>query len=190
MSLQSVGQLQALNDIMREQFGTWAVCSAMVLGVAGGNGLEHADPAQYETVYGVDVNGAYLRETAARFAAWGPRLQLIEADLTDENVCLPRAELLIADLLVEYIGCACFQKVVRQVCPRYVSCVIQTDGAVGWVSDSPYLHVFDGLETVHRSIDPSALGDALRAIGYRQLSAGIRPLPNSKQLIRMDFAAS
>ncbi len=190
MGLQSVGQLQALNDMMREQFSAWPVSSAMVLGVAGGNGLEHADPAQYDTVYGVDVNNAYLRETAARFAAWGPRLQLIEADLTDEDIHLPRTELLIADLLVEYIGCACFQRVVRQVCPRYVSCVIQADGAAGWVSDSPYLHVFDGLEAVHRSIEPAALEDALRAIGYRRLSAGIRPLPNGKQLVRMDFAAS
>ncbi len=41
MSLDSVKQLQAMNKIMEEQFETYPVSTAMVLGVAGGNGLEH-----------------------------------------------------------------------------------------------------------------------------------------------------
>ena len=40
MSLGSVAQLQAMNKIMKDQFGDYPVTSAMVLGVAGGNGLE------------------------------------------------------------------------------------------------------------------------------------------------------
>ena len=43
------------------------------------------------------------------------------------NVDYSRAELLIANLLVEYIGCGCFRQVVQQVEPIYVSCVIQVN---------------------------------------------------------------
>ena len=41
MSLTSIQQLQALNKLMEGQIMTWPVSSAMILGVAGGNGLEH-----------------------------------------------------------------------------------------------------------------------------------------------------
>ncbi len=43
MSLASVKQLQALNEMMKKQFEAYPVESAMVLGIAGGNGLEHVD---------------------------------------------------------------------------------------------------------------------------------------------------
>lgn len=41
MKLQSVMQLQALNEMMKEQFSAYQVRTVMVLGAAGGNGLEH-----------------------------------------------------------------------------------------------------------------------------------------------------
>ena len=41
MSLDSVRQLQALDSIMKKQFAAYPVETAAVLGVAGGNGLEH-----------------------------------------------------------------------------------------------------------------------------------------------------
>lgn len=41
MSLDSVYQLQVLNAMMNEQFYTYEIKTMMILGVAGGNGLEH-----------------------------------------------------------------------------------------------------------------------------------------------------
>ena len=43
MKLDSVQQLQTMNAIMRGQFAELPTKTAMVLGVAGGNGLEHVD---------------------------------------------------------------------------------------------------------------------------------------------------
>ena len=65
MKLDSVRQLQGLNHLMRSQLNAFPASSVMVLGVAGGNGLEHIRDGQFEKVYGVDVNAAYL-EAAAR----------------------------------------------------------------------------------------------------------------------------
>ena len=142
MSLDSVKQLQTMNRIMEDQFEAYPVSTAMVLGVAGGNGLEHIRQDKYRTVYGVDINGDYLRAVSKRYAVLSNVLKCLKIDLIHDADQLPEAQLLIANLLIEYIGYDVFRKVVCKVNPEYVSCVIQlnTDDKP-WVSDSPYLHV-------------------------------------------------
>ena len=69
MSLADVYQLQGMNEMMKEQFYTYGVRSLMILGVAGGNGLEHIDKASFQAVYGVDINQCYLEECRTRYKA-------------------------------------------------------------------------------------------------------------------------
>lgn len=85
MQLPSVMQLQAMNDIMYDQFYRYDISSIMILGVAGGNGLNHIKPDVFNRVYGVTN-------------------------------------------------------------PTYISSIIQVNIDAHFVSDSPYLHKFDGLE--------------------------------------------
>ena len=68
MSLDSVRQLQALNYIMKEQLTAYPVDTVMILGVAGGNGLEHISREKYRKVYGVDINEEYLKAVSERYA--------------------------------------------------------------------------------------------------------------------------
>ena len=190
MSLDSVRQLQALNALMRDQLEAYPVRTAMILGVAGGNGLEHVRREKYDAVYGVDLNREYLHAAAARFPELDGVLRLLELDLTREAEKLPRAEFVIADLLVEYIGYEAFQRVLRQVAPLYVSCVIQINtDAEEWVSDSPWLHAFDGLDAIHHRMEPAALSEKMAEIGYRRILQAAAPLPNGKRLLRLDFGA-
>ena len=125
MSLDSVKQLQTMNRIMKEQFEAYQVTTAMVLGVAGGNGLEHIRGDKYQTVYGVDINGDYLRIVTERYAVLSDILKCLKLDLMRDTEQLPEAQLLIANLLIEYIGYDVFQRVICKVNPEYVSCVIQ-----------------------------------------------------------------
>lgn len=187
MKLDSVQQLQSMNRMMKGQLSAYPARSVMILGVAGGNGLEHVDPDKFHTVYGVDINGAYLKAVQERYPALAGRLECIQADLTRQTDRLPRAELLIANLLIEYIGYGCFQNAVRQVEPEYVSCAIQINLEGNWVSDSPYIHVFDGLDRVHHQMEEDALCRAMAEIGYTRLARLEMPLPNGKKLIQADF---
>jgi len=187
MKLDSVKQLQTMNEMMRGQLGAYPVSSVMVFGVAGGNGLEHIPKGKYQKVYGVDVNPAYLKETARRYPDLDGLLECLCIDLLDEADKLPKAELVIANLLIEYIGYGCFQKAVRRAGPKYVSCGIQINMEDNWVSDSPYLHVFDGLEKVHHQMEANALEKAMLEIGYRLIKTAEYMLPNGKKLVRMDF---
>lgn len=190
MKLDSVQQLQTMNGMMQEQFNSYPVSSVMILGIAGGNGLDHIQKEKFERVYGVDVNSAYLKEAARRYSHLDGVLQCICTDLLDGADKLPRADLVIANLLVEYIGYKCFQNVIQQVRPKYVSCIIQINVEDGWVSDSPYLRVFDRLEQVHHQMEEHALKKAMLEISYHTINVFERTLPNGKKFVQMDFEYS
>lgn len=187
MSLDSVCQLQALNQMMKEQFEAYEIRSVMILGIAGGNGLEHIDESKIKKVYGVDVNRDFLTECEKRYAHLEGTFEAVCADLLSEDLQLPSAELVVANLLVEYIGYECFEKVIGQVKPKYVSCIIQINTGDTFVSDSPYLHAFDCLGEVHHQMEETALTESMQRIGYVPGRILLRELPNGKKFIRLDF---
>lgn len=187
MSLDSVFQLQALNRMMKDQFYAYSVQSIMILGVAGGNGLEHIDRQIISKVYGVDINKGYLDTCVKRYPELWGILDIIHADLTQERSELPYADLVVANLIIEYIGYGCFQKTVQQIFPKYVSAIIQINDDAGFVSDSPYIHAFDRLDEVHHQMEETALVGAMEQIGYRKIVQMGHDLPNGKKLVRIDF---
>ena len=188
MSLESVYQLQVLNEMMKEQLSAYDIESVMILGIAGGNGLEHIDRHKIKKVYGVDVNQSFLTECRKRYSGLDDVFVPICTDLLADNLQLPQSDLLVANLLVEYIGYDCFQKVVGSVAPAYVSCIIQINTGNSFVSDSPYLHAFDCLETVHHQMEEEALINCMSEIGYRKGEQLEQELPNGKKFVRIDFS--
>ncbi len=187
MKLDSVMQLQTMNEMMKGQFDTYPISSIMIFGVAGGNGLEHIQKDKFERVYGVDINSSYLQAIIQRYPELNGLLECLCINLIDETNKLPKADMVIANLLIEYIGYECFQKAVRQVNPKYVSCIIQINIEDNWVSDSPYLHVFDGLEQVHHQMEENALENTMLEIGYHIIKTLEHLLPNGKKLVQIDF---
>ena len=188
MSLDSVQQLQMLDSLMKDQLNDYDVSTAMILGIAGGNGLDHVNKDKYSKVYGVDINEDYLKEVSKRYSHLSDVLCCLHLDLIKENERLPHAELLIANLLIEYIGYEAFQKTVMSVAPKYLSCVIQINtDEKNWVSDSPYIHVFDRLDEVHNQMEQDELVSVMEGAGYQKILEETESLPNGKALVRIDF---
>lgn len=187
MKLDSVLQLQNLNQMMENQFNNYPASSVMILGIAGGNGLEHINRNKFTKVYGVDINHEYLEAVKERYADISDILECLQLNLLEETDKLPKAELLIANLLIEYIGYDCFQKAVKQVAPKYISCIIQINVDDSWVSDSPYIHAFDDLDKVHHQMDENSLIQSMKSIGYKKIAQAEKPLPNGKKLVQLDF---
>jgi hypothetical protein len=187
MRLDSVCQLQAMNAMMKDQLSRHPAETVMLLGIAGGNGLEHIDPRKVQTLYGVDINQKYLTACAERYPELKNTLVCIQADLTASVLELPPAELVIANLLVEYIGYECFQNILFVVRPAYVSCIVQVNTGSEFVSDSPYTYVFDGLASVHHPMEESALASVLLASGFQLTGRLEKGLPNAKKLVCLDF---
>ena len=188
MSLDSVKQLQLMNRIMKSQFEDYPVDTVMILGIAGGNGLEHINIKKYKKVYGVDINELYLQETQKRYSNLADILQCLHLDIVCETEKLPQSQLLVANLLIEYIGYDAFVRAVNIINPEYISCVIQinTDEEM-WVSDSPYIHAFDGLDEIHHQMESDVLNEKMNSIGFKLILQDMTELPNSKALVRQDY---
>lgn len=187
MSLEEVSQLQALNQRMKVQLSDKAYSTVMILGIAGGNGLEHVSREQYTSIYGVDINGEYLKQCEIRYPMLKDCFHPVQVDLMQEEISLPHVEYVIANLVVEYIGYEHFQHAIAAVAPEKVSCVIQVNGDQGFVSSSPYLHAFDELEQVHVPMEESVLIQTMENIGYCKTEEQVQGLPNGKKLVQMDF---
>ena len=187
MQLDSVMQLQVLNEMMIGQFYTYPVSSIMIFGIAGGNGLEHIQKDKFDKIYGIDINPLYLQAVIQRYSELNGLLECLCIDLINETNKLPKADMVIANLLIEYIGYGCFQKAIVQASPKYVSCIIQINMEDNWVSDSPYLHVFDGLEQVHHQMEEQSLEKAMLKIDYHTIKTLEHLLPNGKKLVQIDF---
>jgi hypothetical protein len=187
MSAPQVGQLQALSAVIKRQLKRHSPGSVCVLGVAGGNGLEHIDPVCVRKVYGVDVSEDYLDACAQRFVSLGDALVLLRLDLKDEACRLPQADLVIANLLVEYIGADTFARLIASSRPAAVCCAVQQNVEADFVSVSPCADALQRIGDIHEDIAPETLAAALEDIGYRQVYREDVSLPNGKRLICMDF---
>ncbi len=192
MSDARVGQLQQLHAITGEQLCEYSPRAIGVLGVAGGNGFDLIDPQTTDAVFGYDVNADYLDACEARYRdGLGNRLHLIEA-CVDRLLRIERVDLLIANLVIEYLGVEEFASFAGANAGSIgvLSCVIQRNGAAGFVSSTAYTSSFDILASVSSDIEPETLESAMLGAAFVAVSRCEYPLPNGKTLIRQDFRPS
>jgi hypothetical protein len=182
-----VGQLQRLHDITEEQLAAYPSQAIGVLGIAGGNGLDLIDPETTDAVCGYDVNPDYLAACEARYRDdFGDRLHLIETRI-DRSVTIGRVDLLIANLIIEYVGIDEFVAFAganaRSI--GVLSCVIQRNDAEGFVSSTDYASSFEALASVSSDIDPenadlSDVGRRVRSPGAPRVSLAERQSPGAR----------
>jgi hypothetical protein len=75
-----------------------------LLGVAAGNGLDNIDISTTQKIYAVNINRNYLDICKQRYHYLGSSLEVLCIDLTDDAVILLYTNLLICNLIIEYIG--------------------------------------------------------------------------------------
>jgi hypothetical protein len=189
MSDAQVGQLQRLRDITGEQLAAYPSRTIGVLGVAAGNGLDLINPETTDAVYGYDINADYLEACQTRYRNdLGDRLHLVETNI-DRSLAIERVDLLIANLIIEYVGAEEFAAFAAANARSIgvLSCVIQRNDAAGFVSSTDYASSFEALASVSSDIDPETLDSAMSKAGFAALGRCEYPLPNGKTLIRQDF---
>ena len=187
MSLDTIQQLPILNNVMKKQLQSYEVNSVIILGIAGGNGLEHIDTQKTDIVYGVDINEKYLEVCRQRYSKLNGHFKTVCVDLTNKDVKIPKAELVIANLFVEYVGYDAFAHHIKVMSPKFISIIIQINEQDGFISESPYIHAFDRVSEVHHQMEENKLSDTLAEIGYSKLYREDIPLPNGKKFVQVDF---
>ncbi len=104
MALPEVAQAALLADIFEQALREHAPPSVAILGCAGGNGFDRIDSQVTNRVVGIDINPAYVQTARERFERQLPRLELIVADLKQDEVKIAPVDLVFAALLFEYVN--------------------------------------------------------------------------------------
>ena len=103
MSSAGVQQLTALAELFQCALDHSIPKSVAVLGVAGGNGLEHIDCTVTKRIIGVDINQRFLDVVHQRFGTL-PGIELHCCDLAKQPFRLAPAALVHAALIFEHVG--------------------------------------------------------------------------------------
>src|SRR5664279_4546914 len=104
MSHHMVGQAVLLNALTKKYLEEIKPSTAVFLGIAGGNGLEHIDHTITKSVYGIDINPEYLHTASERLQHTIPSLQLLNLDITRHPETICQADFIWAALVLEYTG--------------------------------------------------------------------------------------
>ena len=189
MSHDNVYQLQKLNEIMKEQFQDNKHENVGVLGVAGGNGLNNIDISNVRKVFAIDVNREYLNVCRERYDYMGEILETICRDINDKEFSFPKTDLIVCNLIIEYIGEEQFVAIVERNKEniKLISCVIQDNEKNSFVSDSEYSSHFTPIASINHDINDNKLKNLFAKIGFNCVKTKNYNLPNNKSFIRMDF---
>lgn len=192
MKSDAVFQLQTLNQITKEQFESYGREIVGILGVAGGNGLDEIDLNTTKKIYGFDINKDYLDVCQNRYSYMGNTLELVQCDISDNSFTLPKTDLIIANLIIEYVGAATFVSLINQNRNQVevVSCTIQKKQADGFVSQSNYISAFDPLLSISNDVDSKEIIKLFSNEKFSCIKNKEYTLPNGKIFIRLDFKKS
>ena len=126
MGSDAANQLGPLADLFGEALARLRPRSVAVLGVAGGNGLQHLDGAITARVVGIDINPGYLAATRQRYPELRG-LELVCADLAHDAIDIEPVSLVHAALVFEHAGIGrCLDNAVSLVAPGgHLSVVLQ-----------------------------------------------------------------
>jgi hypothetical protein len=187
----AVKQLSALSELFTHALEICVADSVAVLGIAGGNGLEHVDYAAINRIVGFDINARYLDEVRRRFGQH-PNLELHCVDLSRDELRVAPVALVHAALFFEHAG-------LDRALDNALSLVAR-GGNLSVVLQLPErdqrgvtLTSYPSMQTLTESfslVDVSHFRGLVEKQGFRLLSEELRPLSTGKTLWFGIFASA
>ncbi|MEP7354011.1 MAG: methyltransferase domain-containing protein [Acidobacteriota bacterium] len=182
MSDANVDQLQPLAELFAEALGGYEPASIAILGIAGGNGLEHV-PSRVARIVGVDINADYISVVRERYA----NLSTLELHCLDlaHPTATSSVEAVVwvhAALLFEHAG--------MDVCLKSALSLVQATGTLSVVLQLPATGSTDVASTGFTSmqllkdefalIDPNEFTARVSQAGFKLQRESRRALPGGK----------
>ena len=176
-----IRQLDALSDLFAEALGWCRPLSVAVLGVAGGNGLDHIDTKITTRIVGLDVNPQYLEAVRERYSHL-PGLEIHCLDLSEQDVGLEPVQLVHAALIFEHAGTdRCLENAISMVVPGgNLSVVLQLPTESGQTVGTSQFSSIQLLKAHFSLIGAAWLCESLTRRGLRLVHQTIRPLAAGK----------
>lgn len=183
MNSTGVEQLTALAELFKYALDRGTPKSVAVLGVAGGNGLEHVDRTVTKRIVGVDFNQRYLDAVQQRFGTF-PGIELHCCDLAQEDLTAAPVELVHAALIFEHAGLGrALENALSLVAPggRF-SVVLQLPSESEQVVACTSYASMQTLKEGFRLIGVNEFQHLLSQRGFQPLAQTRRPVPGGKAL--------
>jgi len=182
-------QLSVLSDLFGEALMVRRPSSVVVLGVAGGNGLERIDGNLTHRVVGIDIHPQYLDAVRARFCEL-QGLELLCADLAHEKLHVEAVDLVHAALIFEHAGVEqCLENALSLVGTNgALSVVLQLPGEVPQVSETAVASI-QTLKEEFCLIDSHAMHALLHQRGLEAVWESQRQTPEGKRFWLGIFSA-
>jgi hypothetical protein len=182
MNSPGVQQLGALSELFAEVLRLYSPASVAILGIAGGNGLEHIDNRITQRVVGVDVNPTYLEAVRQRYSLISG-LELYRVDLASEIVDVAPAQLVHAALVFEHAGVRlCLKNAVSLVAKEgALSVILQLPAKSEPEVSTTSFPSMQALKSYFTLIEPSKLCEALESYQFRISHETVRPLQAGKR---------
>ena len=188
MSHPAVLQEQALNTIFRDQYDTYLPEKLLCIGIGTGNGLEHVSQETTRIVYGIDINDDFLKTCRSRYTKKNWSLETLYLDLHREYFCEDTVDLVIANLVLEFIDIDRFTDQLKAVSRKgtIVSVVFQVRHNAPFISGSG-INAIECLSGYIQEVDRSLLESRLKRDGFALIKELHHMLHDGKELVRLDF---
>lgn len=181
MGSAEVQQLGALSDLFAEALEHCRPPSIAILGIAGGNGLDHIDSTITARVVGLDLNPQYLAAVKQRYAHL-PGLELHCVDLSERHLKLEPVQLVHAALVFEHAGVdGCLDNAISLIAPGgNLSVVLQLPAKSGQTVGASQYSSMQSLKSHFSLISPASLRESLAGRGLRLVRETTCALPAGK----------
>ncbi|GGC10432.1 class I SAM-dependent methyltransferase [Dyadobacter sediminis] len=183
-----VGQSEMLSRLMESALIKYKPVSLAILGIAGGNGLEHVHTTQTTHVYGVDISQVYLNECQNRYSSQIENLILIKHDLNSREVLPFKVNLILAGLIFEYIELENGLNQVDSCLYQSGSLIVtlQKNNGVTSVSNSG-INSIKQVAGIFNLVDEGTFEKNILALGYIKTERSESFLPNGKSFVSLEF---
>jgi threonine dehydrogenase-like Zn-dependent dehydrogenase len=190
MSSEEVRQLAVLSELFAEAIARCRPSSIAVLGIAGGNGLEHIDGSVTTRIVGVDLNPQYIESVRRRYSHL-PGLDLCCVNLSEQSLVLEPVQLVHAALIFEHAGVElCLENAIALTAPGgNLSVVLQLPAESGNAAGASLFASIENLHAHFSFVRPAALCESLAGRGFRLARQTTRELPAGKAFWAGIFAA-
>jgi hypothetical protein len=188
MSHHLVGQSILLNSLTKKYLDEIKPETAVFLGIAGGNGLEHIDKNITQSVIGIDINQDYLNTAFIRYKQTIASLQLVNLDIVKNSESICKADFVWAALVLEYTG----MDKVLEFCTNNIRkgghLIVSIQSNNNKQSVSP-----TGIDSIKKAgeifsiVNPEKLLSKAEETGYRLTGKEENALPNGKSIITFHF---
>jgi SAM-dependent methyltransferase len=183
MSSAEVGQLQVLNKIFKDTLDKFEPRSIAVLGCCTGNGFEHIDPNITKKVIGIDINPEYLSIVKERYRSFIPDLELIEIDLSTDELSFPPVDLIFGSLIFEYVNVENVLSKIKKVLDhngKLIVCLQMKSESCPGVTPSKFKSL-ERLSDILHLIEPDEFREMALKHGFQEIENYEVPLKQGKR---------